>query len=512
MLRRFSVHPLLFAAYPVVFLVAQNLEEQMTLATAALTLATVVTVAGAVFLLLASALRTAGRAGALTSLYVFLFFSFGHVATLLLVPDTILVAAWVGAGVAGTVLIVRANGDMPTTTMALNVTSAALLVVNLIPIATYEIEDKSDPARAVRRMELPEPGPVAAQDKRDIYYLVFDRYAAESVLEDLYGFDNSGFLDSLEARGFYVADSVSNHQRTAHSLASSLNMTYLNYLEKRHPRSGDYGPLYRMLKHFKVGAFLRSIGYRHHHVGSWWNATQEVPGADVNHLYSKAISEFSGVLLDSTLWPGLLDALGLGDEGRTLRERVKFQFAALRDIASDPEPTFTFVHFLVPHPPYVFNADGTPATESDLAERSVKESYVEQLQYTNDRLSELLDQLLEGPEAEHPIVVLQSDEGPHPPRFERLRDAFEWWEATDEELREKLLILNAYYLPGAHDDILYPTISPVNTFRVIFNEYFGTKLRLLEDRSFIWQNIDNLYDFKDVTDRVYPDKAFTQRL
>ena len=43
-----------------------------------------------------------------------------------------------------------------------------------------------------------------------------------------------------------------------------------------------------------------------------------------------------------------------------------------------------------------------------------------------------------------------------------------------------LTILNAYYLPG-HADALYPSISPVNSFRVALNEYFDASLPLLED-------------------------------
>lgn len=508
MLRRFAIHPLLFAVYPVLFLVAQNLQEQVTLSTAAVPIATAVIAAGLVFLVLGSLLRSAGRAAALTSVYVFLFFSFGHLAPVLPGGKTLLVIAWVVAALGATIWVVRASGDLPGATMTLNVISAALVIMNLVPIATYRGAEPEDPAAPgqARRLQLPEPGPVSDDAKRDIYYLIFDRYASGSVLDELYGFDNSDFLRSLERRGFYVAESAGNHQRTAHSLASSLNMTYLNYLEDRYPDSGDYGPLYRMLKNFKVGAFLRSLGYTHHHVGSWWNPTQSVPSADVNHLYDRAISEFSGVLLDSTLWVALLDVLDLGDEGRTHRERVDYQFETIAEIARDPDPTFTFAHFLVPHPPYVFNRDGSAATERDLAARTEQESYLEQLMYTNDRIEALVDQLLRGSDDEDPIVVIQSDEGPHPQRFRRLKDAFDWWEATDDELREKVLILNAYYLPGDHDDELYEAISPVNTFRLIFNEYFGTRMRLLEDRTFIWQGRNNLYEFKEATDRLYEDR------
>jgi hypothetical protein len=50
-------------------------------------------------------------------------------------------------------------------------------------------------------------------------------------------------------------------------------------------------------------------------------------------------------------------------------------------------------------------------------------------------------------------------------------------------------------------DSLYKSISPVNTFRVIFNEYFGGNYELLDDRSYA-HSVPRLYEFHDVTDIV----------
>ena len=43
-------------------------------------------------------------------------------------------------------------------------------------------------------------------------------------------------------------------------------------------------------------------------------------------------------------------------------------------------------------------------------------------------------------------------------------------------------ILNAYYLPDDGSSKLYPSISPVNTFRLILSNYLGADLELLPDR------------------------------
>lgn len=45
---------------------------------------------------------------------------------------------------------------------------------------------------------------------------------------------------------------------------------------------------------------------------------------------------------------------------------------------------------------------------------------------------------------------------------------------------------------------LFASITPVNTFRLIFNLYFGARFELLNDRSY-YSTYDNPYRFIDVT-------------
>ena len=61
-------------------------------------------------------------------------------------------------------------------------------------------------------------------------------------------------------------------------------------------------------------------------------------------------------------------------------------------------------------------------------------------------------------------------------------------------------ILNALYLPDDGAAELYDSMTPVNTFRVIFNTYFDTDFDLLEDRSYL-ATYEQPYDFLDVTDK-----------
>ena len=49
---------------------------------------------------------------------------------------------------------------------------------------------------------------------------------------------------------------------------------------------------------------------------------------------------------------------------------------------------------------------------------------------------------------------------------------------------------------------LYPSITPVNQFRVLFGSYFHLDLPLLPDRNYIWPNQKDIYTLIDVSDKV----------
>ena len=67
-----------------------------------------------------------------------------------------------------------------------------------------------------------------------------------------------------------------------------------------------------------------------------------------------------------------------------------------------------------------------------------------------------------------PIIILQGDHG------------FRAVPGTNMTT-EAMTILNAYHLPGAQPGWVYEGITPVNSFRMIFNRYFGTHYSYLPD-------------------------------
>jgi hypothetical protein len=352
-------------------------------------------------------------------------------------------------------------------------------------------------------------GPRAeAEPRRDIYYLIFDRYADAETLRDVYHFDNTPFLDALRTQGFYVAaDSASNYQRTAHSLASSLNLDYLDGLTKAvGTQSRSWLPIYSMLRDHAVGRFLKAHGYTFVQLGSWWNPTRDNPLADVNVNWY-ALPELQRAFLLQTAAGQIGRYLGLSaiDDRAHQCERIRRQFDELPRLARDPKPTFVFAHLLVPHPPYVFGPDGACLGLDTVTGRSRVENYVNQVRYANSRILELVQAISRNSTTE-PIIIVQSDEGPWPAPYagdERFLGgdvtSVDWTRVTRAQLREKMRVLNALRLPGPAGAPLYPEMTPVNTFRIVFNRYFGTSLPLLSDENYVFVNDRQLYAFRRVT-------------
>jgi Sulfatase len=340
---------------------------------------------------------------------------------------------------------------------------------------------------------------VARPSKPDIYYIVLDRYGGPRTLERDFDFDNRPFLNLLRARGFYVADQArTNYPRTAQAVASTLDMRFLDYLAGRSDPL-NYGPVYQRLKAPRVARFLKARGYRYIKLGSWWTPTASDPYADKNFRYKR---------------PRKLN-LYAERNGLTNQERFRmdeylhryWQYRQLREVIPKMKgPKFVWAHILCPHEPWANAADGRfmsdhPASRTYF-ERSrslhpgKKKNYVEQVKWTNVQLAKLVNELLRGPQAERPVVVIQADEGPYTGL-----GAGNATLVSIKKLKQKMFVMNAFYLPGVPRPPLYPSFSSVNTFRLIFNLYFGKEYPLLPDRSFVFI-YKHLYKFLDVTELV----------
>jgi hypothetical protein len=160
-------------------------------------------------------------------------------------------------------------------------------------------------------------------------------------------------------------------------------------------------------------------------------------------------------------------------------------------------PKFVFWHILPPHDPFIFGDHGQPVTfvdktGEDHGARVGMKFFVDQVEFVNQKILESIDQLLER-SSSPPVIIFQADEG-----FEANEDVF--GPKIMQDIRVKGL--SAYYLPGKDASGLPQDLNTVNTFRYVFDLYFGTHLGMLESHSYA--EGDKLFQFDEIELRGDP--------
>lgn len=489
--RETILHPILFAIYPTIALLANNIEEikiGVALRPLAISLITC--------LLLYSSLRIFFKdrrtTSVVTSLILIVFFSYGHIYTYLettlspglylgrhryLAPFTVFLTLIV------IYAIVRNRHRLYTLNSLLNWIGVVALVIPMINIARYELESTnrtalySESPALTEELAIPPDGNIP-----DVYYIVVDAYARDDTLLEDHLFDNTPFLNQLEDMGFYVADcSQSNYSQTQLSLSSSLNMEYLQEMgEQFSPGNSSRVDLQDLIQHSLVRQTFEQLGYKTvaFETGFKYTQWEDVdlylsPSAGVIHNFQLigGLSDFEVMLINTSAGLIIADAARvlpqflqaeLDNPRLVHRERILYVLDQLRKLPDMPGPKLVFAHLVIPHPPYVFGAEGE-FTDYDL---DANTGYIDQISYLNKQLIPIIQQLINDSRTP-PIIILQADHGAiHSPPSKRLN------------------ILNAYYFPGNTQSQFYEWISPVNSFRLLFNSFFGAKLPLKDDTGY----------------------------
>ena len=500
-----AIHPLLFAAYPVLFLWSQNLGETDP---ADVILPLIVLVLGAAIatLLLGLVLGDRRRAALIVTPLLLGLLMYGHAAYLLGrvdVPGIIQQAGWVALVFVGAIAAVRLSARrLATVDTALGRIAAILVVVTLVVIIPFQATAASRGPVGVVEVK---PDTSTAQ-KRDVYWLIFDRYGSDRSYELLYGIQNS-MSTWLREQGFTVLDkSHANYVRTGVSIPTTMTMTHLKDIPGMPgPDSTDLRPILGLMQSSLVARQFKTLGYRYYHIGSWWTPNARDVAADVN-LNVPGPSDFVSALYDESAVPAAIKRLRLNFETREYERHYRhntYGLDALAEMGDEPGPKFVFGHVLLPHPPTVFDRDGRFIDKAEAATMSEKERLEVQLDYTNTRLREILGELLALPEEKRPIIIFQADEGPESGIYRATRKTtFDWANATDDDVEVKYGIMNAWYVPGGQDLGLYPTMTSINTFPLLFSRYFGLDYALLPDRVYAPKRYYLNYDITDVTDRL----------
>ena len=503
------IHLFLIALFPVLIIYSQNVHEisiqEIILPTSLIFFAAIL-----LWLLVRFIIKNSEKSALIISLLLVLSFSYGHVY--LLVDDFTLGNSDIGRHqyllipfvislIVGTYYIVKTKGQLNNASTIFNAIGGAVLAVVIIGIMAHSIEniDSFDSELITTETSLDtydttiEAFTLHQDEIRnypDVYYIILDGYMSSNSLNEFLNYENQEFVSYLTNKGFDVNDkSYSNYPSSILSITSTLNMMYLNFLAEE--QTGHIKIPKEMYIENIVMQNFKSAGYK------IINIQRPFPYMVSSSLFDLVVCErnkyVDSQLLNMTIKTSILVILLEKWEQHELRDAALCDFAELsKQQQKFDEPIFVFSHILIPHPPFLFDSEGNPISSvrpEGLESWQNKEGYIDSIKFANKKIMQVVDELLTDPE-NHPIIIIQADHGygfdidPSKP--------------NKESLEQRMSILSAYYLPGIEENLSDDVITPVNTFRIIFNSYFNADYDLLENKMYLDDNDGGYVDVTNI--------------
>jgi len=525
-------HPFLIAFFPIMAIYSVNIGliqlEQFVFPT-------ILIVGSALlfFLCLKYILKNGKKAALIVTLAFIIFFSFGHVYNMLnqvsigdidLGSNRILLPIFVISFGIGSFLIVRTKRTLDNATSIVNTISVVFITVIIAMVGieafgcdecliqqTYSLGIFSNQIMDSTLYFEEHSFSVSESDSLpNVYYIILDGYPRNDVLKKHLDFDNSEFINFLKQREFYVAEnSYSNYSLSSTSIPATMNMNYINFLtDELGEDSRSYDPLlgkdFGLYADNQVIKNFKSMGYKVAKIGSVPMYLHEMPLADLSLCY-KSIHLMDNRLFDTVARTSMIGYFIERWSEDMQRQIILCAFEELPKISSYyEEPVFAWSHIMIPHFPLIFGADGEPVTpgesllvmnnphlfEGTDSSWNIKQQFLQQLQFANKKSMELVDKILEN--EKQSIIIIQSDHG----------SAFDvnLHDPTDDDVHQRLSNINAIYFPDEKPrEILMNDQTNVNTFRIVFNSYFGSDYDILEDKIYWNLSFKKPFWFKDVT-------------
>jgi hypothetical protein len=327
-----------------------------------------------------------------------------------------------------------------------------------------------------------------ANDRPDILILLLDGYPGDESFTRLFGGDNRGFGEELEARGFEVIeDARSNYTFTQATLTSMLHMRPLHEIADLAPiMSGESRayPLMRVtLNHNPAFDLLRDRGYRVITSSSGYEHVT-MRGAD-EFLDDGSLNEVERHLIRLTTLHRIIDIVAPEALPDQHRQRIIAGFDFFRRAGEElgHQPTFALIHVPSPHPPVVLDGegdllipppregvfDGVPIAEDGRA------AYRNQLAFINREALAALDDVDSRSSAgNEPIIIVMSDHGAAP------QSEIAEGRVSDDHYANYFAIRT----PGGVQPALSVETTPVNVLATLFNTYLGTDYPMWPDERF----------------------------
>ncbi|HEX4875534.1 MAG TPA: sulfatase-like hydrolase/transferase [Chitinophagaceae bacterium] len=314
--------------------------------------------------------------------------------------------------------------------------------------------------------------------KPDIYIIIADEYAGNLSLREYFNYDNSSFLDSLSLRGFRIINkSTSNYNATAYTMASLFTLNYIRGLKDTIDSKENISTCYHLIRNNQLVEFLKENGYRFINYSGFEFIDQ--PGYTQQGFLPGNTAPITNQTLSGRLmrdlWFHLVTDLkwekAINDVTYLQLKKNNKTYDQTKKIASEKseKPKLVYTHLVMPHNPYYYNREGILRQPEVLTQafRFDKAAYAEYLQYVNNKLLELIDQIRSNSITE-PVIFLAGDHG---------------FRHYGPEVANSYQFdnLSAISMPGRNYEKFNDSMTLINQMRTVLNIQFRQQLPLLRD-------------------------------
>jgi hypothetical protein len=376
------------------------------------------------------------------------------------------------------IFLKRSKKDFSSINKFIQITISILVVWEFVHLVINLIGGKANENILFEKTQQESLSPASVTSNRpNIYFIVFDGFTSSRCLQEEFGYNNAELDSFLYKKGFYVVtNSKSNYPITPYSLASTLNFSYL--ADSIHNQVMTAKGLLQgiaSVSQNRLVPYLEAKGYTiiNHSVFNIINHPalskvyfHDLPG---NVFVQQTLP---GRFSKDILWNFTYSEKDHSIKTNFLQAYVYDKLNGLRSAVAEKStaPKFVYCHLMLPHEPYLFNKDGTLKLDSPMYRPLThKKDYVDQLIYTRQVVKDVIKTILEK-DTLNKIVIVEGDHG--------FRDF-----GDPNKINRFFDNLNAIYFYDKNYSALYDSMTPVNTFRVVLNQYFNEQLKYLKDTS-----------------------------
>lgn len=386
-------------------------------------------------------------------------------------------------------------------TLSLNWFGAILLGLSLLNI----MYNRPAPVSFTPPTPLAEEVPAERGDKPlpDIYFLVFGGHGRADIHLDAYGYNEQFFIENMKEMGFqYVPYSAANYPNTLLSLASCLNMDYLQPMYHGTAPGVPPNEIIEFYHNNRVFDMLRRQGYKLVVTAQGSEILEPRDSVDEVIQPVRDLSEFEIVLLESSVLSPIAEWVhslwyGSDAELRNVIERGRI-YQVLDRIEELPaeeseQPRFVYTFVPIPEAPFLFDREGNwPKTiltrtyagrfEMIGTRDEYRKAYNEQLTFTNELIEKICKRIVT--DSKRPaVIIVASAHGPG--------SSLAAVSGETMDLRERFVNMVLLRIP---DECAMAPEEPVqqltlvNLFRTVFNRVFGSAYPLLPNEAYMLTN------------------------